>query len=143
VRFLYVETSALARAYLHGDGETRERMEGAIETADAVFTSALTDVELRRAASQLVAHGVLDAESAAECLRLAHRVLARADVVPMNESVLARAGGAFPLPVRTLDAIHVATALEVQFRREVTALVVLSRDKRLRDVATAVGLQLV
>jgi len=139
VKALYLETSAIARAYLHLDVDDHATLQSAIQEADEVFTSALTDVELRRAATQLAHREGKRAEllvAALECIR-------DADIIPLTDKVLARAGGAFPLPIRTLDALHVATALEVQLRPEVTALVMLSRDKRVREVATAVGLQLV
>jgi uncharacterized protein len=140
VKGLYLETSAIARAYLHLGGEDHATLQSAIQGADEVFTSALTGVELRRAATQL-AHR--EGIQAAELLAAALECIAGADIVPLTDEVLARAGGAFPLPIRTLEAIHVATALEVQFRREVADLVVFSRDKRVRDIATAVGLQLI
>jgi uncharacterized protein len=140
VKALYLETSALARAYLHADRDVHAVLGKAIEEADVVVTSALTGVELRRAAAQLVAQHPEEAERAAELLRLALEVLAKADVHLLNEDVLALAGGPFPLPIRTLDALHVATAQRVSLRREVTALTVLSRDKRVRDVVAALGM---
>lgn len=143
MRAVYVETSALARAYLHDDATTRAALSESIGSADSVVTSALTAVELRRAVAQVTTSGRVQHGRADEALHRALEVIARADVIPLDELVLARAGGAFPLAIRTLDALHVATALEVQFRREVTTLVMMSRDKRVRDVATAVGLQLV
>jgi hypothetical protein len=60
--------------------------------------------------------------------------------MPVSEPVLARAGEAFPLePLRTLDAIHLASA--ALYSREVDPLVVLSVDARLRDNAVALGLR--
>jgi hypothetical protein len=52
--------------------------------------------------------------------------------------VLARAGRAFPIePVRTLDAIHLATA---ELLGDPPALVTLiTRDMRIRENATALG----
>jgi len=143
LRALYVETSALARAYLHEDASAQAALTSELESADTVVTSALTAVELRRAVVQVTTSGRVPQERANESLRRALEVLARIDVVPLDEPVLARAGGAFPLPIRTLDALHVASALEVRLQREVTALVMLSRDKRVRDVAAAMGIQLV
>jgi hypothetical protein len=37
-------------------------------------------------------------------------VLAMIDLAPIDSNVIARARGSFPIPVRSLDAIHVATA---------------------------------
>jgi len=92
--------------------------------------------------ANLVAGQRVGIEHAADLLERALRIFAGADVRQVDEDVLARAAGAFPLPIATLDAIHVATALEVQQWHDVTELVLLSRDKQVRDVAAALGMQL-
>jgi hypothetical protein len=58
--------------------------------------------------------------------------------VSVTEAVLAHAGRPFPVePVRTLDAIHLAT---VQQWGDPPALVtIVTRDVRVRDNATALG----
>jgi len=66
---------------------------------------------------------------------------ARSDWMTMAvcEDVLARASRPFPAePVRTLDAIHLATALE--FTRAFSSLRVLSSDRKIRDNAVALGI---
>jgi len=64
-------------------------------------------------------------------------VVAQITVVEPTEIVRARAAALDPPELRTLDAIHLATALEV--RAELQALV--TYDARLASAATAVGLQ--
>ena len=54
----------------------------------------------------------------------------------MTDSVLNRAAGIRPVELRSLDAIHLASALTI--RRDLTAFV--SYDKRLLDAANAAGL---
>ena len=57
----------------------------------------------------------------------------------VTSDVLARAGRAFPVePVRTLDAIHLATALE--FVATYPDLRILSFDERVRSNAEALGI---
>ena len=57
----------------------------------------------------------------------------------VSEEILARAGRPFPVePVRTLDAVHLATALE--FAKAFPDLRVISRDARILDNAQALGL---
>jgi predicted nucleic acid-binding protein len=59
-------------------------------------------------------------------------------MVSVSEEVLARAGRPFPAgPVRTLDAIHLATA---ELLGEPPALMtVVTRDTRVRENAPALG----
>jgi predicted nucleic acid-binding protein len=57
----------------------------------------------------------------------------------MTGRVLDRASARFPEdPVRTLDALHLATAL--MFHEAHGALTIVSLDERIRDNATALGL---
>ena len=57
----------------------------------------------------------------------------------LTTGVLARAGRAFPVePVRTLDAIHLATALE--FLAAFPDLAILALDRRVLANAIALGL---
>ena len=64
-------------------------------------------------------------------------LVAQITVVEPTEVVRARAAALDPPELRALDAIHLATALEV--RAELQALV--TYDARLASAATAVGLQ--
>ena len=62
----------------------------------------------------------------------------RCDVVEIDESVLARVRRPYPHePVRTLDAIHLAT---LELRDEDPSLVaVVTRDRRIAENARAMG----
>ena len=65
-------------------------------------------------------------------------ILARVSLVELVPSVLARALEPFPIPVRTLDALHLATAHHlVASRQRVT---IATFDDRMRRAAVALGL---
>ncbi len=66
------------------------------------------------------------------------RFTRRSYIVSVTEAILARAGRRFPVePVRTLDAIHLATA---EALGDPPALVtIVTRDLRVRDNARALG----
>lgn len=66
------------------------------------------------------------------------RFARRSHIVSVTEEILSDAARPFPVePVRTLDAIHLATAVALG---EPPALVtVVSRDLRIRDNAKALG----
>jgi hypothetical protein len=56
----------------------------------------------------------------------------------IDETILTYAGRPFPIePVRTLDAIHLATAAALD--ESPALVVVVSRDRRVRDNAAALG----
>jgi predicted nucleic acid-binding protein len=62
------------------------------------------------------------------------------DIVEMTRSVLARALAPFPRPVRTLDALHLATA-EYLYQQD-GSLELGSYDENLKTAATALGIPL-
>lgn len=133
---LYAESSAVL-AWLLGeaDGEgVRRHLAGAEE----VFTSVLTLVEIARVLirAQLI-EGLKEGEVADR-----RRALARASrhwyLLTLHDEILDRARRPFPgEPVRTLDALHLASALAA--RSAVPAVTVLSLDSSIRRAATDLG----
>lgn len=67
-------------------------------------------------------------------------VLARVSLVELVAPVLTRALEPFPVPVRTLDALHLATM--DFFTRQGTAIALATYDERLRDAAIALSLRI-
>jgi predicted nucleic acid-binding protein len=68
-------------------------------------------------------------------------ILGAVAFVEMAPTVLARAVEPFPVPVRTLDALHLATALFLAVRRQ--KIKVATYDDRMAKSARAVGLDVV
>ncbi len=67
-------------------------------------------------------------------------VLARVSLVEPAPTVLARALEPFPAPVRTLDALHLATASYLVASRQPLALA--TYDERMRACAEGMGIRL-
>ena len=134
---VYLESSAVL-AWLFGEASAAEVID-AVDEAEVIVTSALTFAEAARAIRRAVAERRVK-EAAARRLR---GLLARQRpgwvTMSVTQDVLARAGRAFPVePVRTLDAIHLATALE--FTEALPELTMLVFDRRIGANATALGL---
>jgi predicted nucleic acid-binding protein len=79
-----------------------------------------------------------DARTHGEAVR---EILARVSLVELAPTVLARALEPFPAPVRTLDALHLATAHHLVERRQKLALA--TYDERMRACARKLGIPLV
>ncbi|NKE57974.1 type II toxin-antitoxin system VapC family toxin [Lentzea sp. PSKA42] len=120
---IYLDTSALVKL-VRAEAETDDLVAWLGERADLV-TSSLARVELMRA---------LREEGEAE-KRQAATILVDIDQVPMTFDLL-DAAGALPQPVRSLDAIHLASAIRL---RDVLEAFV-AYDKRLLAAADEVGL---
>ena len=137
MKALYLESSAVV-AWLLGE-ESAADVIRAIDQAEVRVTSALTALEAERAIQRAVA-GRLVKEAMAHKLRGAlERERASWITMSLTTGVLARAGRAFPVePVRTLDAIHLATALA--FSEAFPELAILALDRRVLANAIALGL---
>jgi hypothetical protein len=130
----YIETSALLAALLEGDAAARR----SLRRRGALITSALTFVEARRGLVRARHDARLTADQERAALRGVARLRARCIVVAVTEDVLARSGRPFPVePVRTLDAIHLATVALAADAPELAT--VMTRDARVRANAVALG----
>ena len=133
----YAESSAVLR-WLLGATDA-EAIAGELGRADRVVTSALTTAEVGRTLRRLVATDDLRPDGRDRAWVRFTAAAAHWSVYAVTDSVLSRAAESFPAePIRTLDAIHLATA--AQYNAEVEALTVVSVDDRLRQNASGLGL---
>jgi predicted nucleic acid-binding protein len=137
MKTLYFESSA-AVAWLFGETAASDVIK-AMDEAGVVVTSLLTIVEIERAIHRVVALRLIKEVSAQKLRGLLARRRKKWITMAVTDSVLARAGSAFPIePVKALDAIHLATALA--FAGEFPEIGMLSLDRRVSENATALGL---
>lgn len=112
-----------------------------LAASDGVFCSRLTVVETRRVVRRSERESRINAAQAADLLSIFARTASTWVIVELTPEVARRAEEAFPHePVRTLDAIHLASALFV--RQSFPDLVIASRDERVRSNAAQLGLEL-
>ena len=125
-RLAYVDASAMVKLVLP-EAESAEMRRWYVE-AERMATSRLGIVETTRAAAR---H-----PHDADHLRF---VLGSIEVVELDPMIANRAAAVGPADLRALDAIHLATAL--QLGDEVTSFV--TYDDRLAQAARAVGLEVI
>jgi predicted nucleic acid-binding protein len=123
-RPLYLDSSGLVKL-IRPEAESRA-LKAFIQGKPRRVTSALARVEVVRAAA-LAADG--------EAVRLAEQLLATIELVAVSDAVLARAAALPPAGLRSLDAIHLATALALGV--ELDGIV--TYDDRLADAARMAG----
>lgn len=130
----YVETSALLAALLEGDASVATSL-----LADGPkVTSALTIAEAHRAVRRAVTSGRVSAGDAERVHAQIEIFRRRSDVMRLSDDIVARAGQAFPVePVRTLEALHLASALALEALPGLVTIV--TRDARLAANARALG----
>jgi predicted nucleic acid-binding protein len=138
VRSGYFDTSALIKRYVDEPGR-REVLQ--LLRSHECVTSAVLPVELRSALRRRASEGTLDEERVPEILK--HFATDRAfwTLVEVTSEVLAAAERLVAThPLRTLDAVHVASAQVFATRLAAIGLVFVSADKRQTDVAAAAGM---
>jgi predicted nucleic acid-binding protein len=134
----YFDTSALVKRYVEetGRGDVLQLLR-----RNDLVTSAVLPVELRSGLRRRVADGSLDAARLPAILKHVASDRQYWTLVDVGTEVLAAAEtlvGAHP--IRTLDAIHVASAQLFAARLSMPGLTFVSADKRQTETAVAVGL---
>ena len=136
---LYAESSAVL-AWLLGE-EAGASVREALAAAETVIASDLTLVECDRVLIRASALGDITEAQAAD--RRAHLNAAAAgwQVMRVGQEIVERARRPFPgEPIRTLDAIHLASALVA--RQAIAGLELLSLDDRIRTAGRQLGMRL-
>lgn len=121
----YLDSSALVKLMVRED-ET-SALEVDLVDRDGLVTSSLAMVECRRAAGRARNRRVLQRVS---------EVLDAVYLLDLTAPILEAAAGLRPAPVRSLDAIHIATALSVGD----ADLEVITYDERMAEAVRANGL---
>jgi predicted nucleic acid-binding protein len=102
----YVDTSALLRIVLREPGSLDD-----LRSYDALVSSELIAIESPRTIDRLRLQGSLTADEAAASVRTINDWLEAIDLVLIRPPVLNRASEPMPMPLGTLDTIHLASAL--------------------------------
>lgn len=130
----YLESSALVAALVERDLGVR----AALRSSSRLVASALTFAETARALVRARVGDRVTADQQRAAVRALRRLRRRCFVIEVDAAVLGRVGRPFPIePVRTLDAIHLASAERLDESPQL--VVVISRDERVRANAEALG----
>ena len=132
----YIDTSVVLRIAL---GEPQPlRQWRSIELAS---TSELTRVEALRSLDRARIALQLSDEEIAERREAVLVILSGFHIARLDARLLERAADPFPTQLRTLDALHLATALLVRVEHE--DLVFATHDRQLATAARAVGFEVI
>ncbi len=133
---VYAETSAVLRWLFAEQGG--EALRVTMSEAEKVTASRLTLIETRRVVRRAERAGRITGAESADVLAVFAQAASTWAVLEITEEIARRAEDGFPAePVRTLDAIHLASALFL--RQSFPDLVILSADERVSANATLLG----
>jgi hypothetical protein len=126
-------------AWLLGEADGRHVAE-ALDRADSVLASDLTLLECDRSLVRASALSLVREERAAGLRQTLARTVRHWRLMPVSREIVDRARQPFPgEPIRSLDAIHLASALAAA--GSVPELALLSLDRRVRSTGARLGLR--
>jgi uncharacterized protein len=132
----YIDTSVLLRVVLGEPGPLRQW-----RSIELAISSELIRVETLRSIDRARMLAALEDADVAERRESALSLLDGFHLARIDRQVLARAADPFPTLVRTLDAIHLATALLVRAEHE--DMVFATHDAKLGLAARALGFSVI
>jgi predicted nucleic acid-binding protein len=136
---LYVESSAVLAWLL--EQNAGELVADTLAHAELIVASDLTLIECDRVLIRAVLIDELDEADADDRHARLRAVATRWTLLGLDDEIIERARRPFPAePIRTLDAIHLASALVG--RKAVPELAMLSLDTRVRKAANRLGFAL-
>jgi predicted nucleic acid-binding protein len=134
---VYAESSAVL-AWLLGDRRGEEAA-AVLSQADGIVASDLTLVECERVLIRAWSTGLMTEGEGSDHRAVLHHAAAHWTLLRLDAEVVERALRPFPLePVRTLDALHLGSALLA--RAASPGLRLLTLDQRLRENGERLGL---
>jgi predicted nucleic acid-binding protein len=131
----YVDSSVLLDTLL----EEGSALIDHIWAGGPVYSSELLSIECRRTVLRERLGRKIDDEGLLDAFDRISLVLGRIHLVELSSRIKQRAGEAFPIHVKTLDALHLSTALAVKAEFE-EETVVFSRDQGMNRCAKLLGM---
>jgi predicted nucleic acid-binding protein len=139
----YVDSSVVLRHVLVGDVSIKHALE-----FPAIMSSELMEIECRRVLLRCRLQDELTDETLVEAVRRLDRVLDGIDLLELSPAIKRRAMESFPVSVKTLDALHLSTALAIGSTMDGEAVqrpargkvVLFSLDRAMNLGASALGM---
>ena len=136
-KIAFVDTSVILRRVLGEKGG----YEG-LDKFEKLYASEILRIEALRVIDRLRIQNNWPEKEVALRIGLLTAVCLPIQMITLQSQILRRAGEPFPTLVRTLDAIHIATALLAQYQID-KPIIFLTHDREQGIVASAAGLQVV
>jgi predicted nucleic acid-binding protein len=130
----YLDSSVILRHILMGEIAIHHAL-----ACNRVVASELVEIECRRVIHRYRMDGNLSDDGFVSATDRLRSVMTGITLLALTSSVKQRAMGAFPVTVKTLDALHLATALAFADSLPGESLLMFSHDTVLNRCAVALG----
>jgi predicted nucleic acid-binding protein len=133
---LYLDTSVILASLLEGNDRLTQ-----IPADTDLASSRLLWVETRRVLERCLRTGVLSPHQVVQARQAFEETAQGIIQLRISEAVLRRAEESFPLPIRTLDAIHLSTALAWAADANLSDFELWTFDQQFNQCAAAMGIR--
>ena len=130
----YLDSSVVLRYLLVGDTEIRRAME-----YSRLVSSELLEIECRRTINRCRMQNELSDSTLVQALERLDETLKMIDLIELDRNIKHRAMDSFPVVVKTLDALHLATVLALAKEENADEVHVFSYDKAMNLCARVLG----
>lgn len=130
----YLDSSVVLRYILKGESAIIHAL-----ACDTVVSSELLEIECKRVLHRCRMQGELDDRAFATAVARFDKVLAGVALMALSGEVKKRAAEAFPVVIKTFDALHIATALSLAGKRPDEKILVFSHDEGMNRCASVLG----
>jgi hypothetical protein len=132
----YLDSSVLLRHILLGDEGIRQVFE-----CDTIISSELLEIECYRVFHRYRLQGDLDDSGLLEARERLTLVVSGVSLLMLSPAVKKRSSEAFPVVIRTFDALHLSSALAYCDAMPMETLLMFSYDDQLNRCTRAVGIK--
>ncbi|MBN2050694.1 MAG: hypothetical protein JW760_09635 [Spirochaetales bacterium] len=131
----YLDSSVALRHILLGEEIIRH-----VLACERVISSELLEIECKRVFHRYRLNGELDDDGFVTALSRLKDVLGGVSLLALSDTVKRKAAGPFPVVVKTLDALHLASAQVFSERFPEEKVLIFSHDTGMNRCALALGL---
>ena len=133
----YIDSSVLLRLVFSENGKIQE-----LGGFGEFYSSDLIRTECMRTCYRAKLERKLSDLELIHYVEVTHQVLRSIHLIPVSRSVLTRACQPFPIHTKTLDAIHLSTALMLQEKKS-DSIALLTHDVKMGQTAQILGFQVI
>jgi len=130
----YLDSSLALRYILKGEPAIQHAL-----ACDQIVSSELMEIECRRVLHRCRMQGELDDRGLVLATERLEKLLSGISLLELTTPIKKRAMEAFPLILKTLDALHLATALFFADKRPTEKILVFSHDESMNRCAKVLG----
>ena len=130
----YLDSSVLLRHILLGDSGIKH-----VFAVRQVISSELLKIECRRVLHRYRLQNMLNDDSFIESVNRLEQVLKAVSIIRLSPAVKKRSTEAFPVTIKTLDALHISSALAFQEASQSESLLIFSYDNGMNRCAKSLG----